>query len=103
MVLADDGEISTNGGRQFSLALNFAELEFDWDDEMLHISWLGKDEKVLMDAKWSFSELSGVDLRHADLTKPSDYQRTVDKLLAAMIMTKIRRKDWGMTVVLKSF
>lgn len=92
MVLADDGEISTNGGRQFSLALNFAELEFDWVNDMLHISWMGKDEKVLMDAKWSFDELSGANLRHADLTTPSDYQRTVDKLQAGGIF--VGENDW---------
>ena len=93
MVLADEGEYSSNrDGRQFSLELNFAELEFDWEQELLHISWLGKDETLLMDSKWSFQELSGENLRHSDLVHPSDYQRTVKKLDEAGIF--VGEDDW---------
>jgi hypothetical protein len=49
-------------GLQYSLDLNFGELEFDWDKRIVSVRTLGKDLHAppLIAAKYSFDQLSGV-------------------------------------------
>jgi len=55
------GADGSKAGKQFSLELNFGELEFDWDDQILHIRVWGVEHNAppLISAKWSFDQLSG--------------------------------------------
>ena len=48
-------------GKQFSLELNFGEIEFDWDQEAVLIRAIGKDPDAppLLSASYSFDELNG--------------------------------------------
>mmetsp|Transcript_15265 Transcript_15265/g.23761 ORF Transcript_15265/g.23761 Transcript_15265/m.23761 type:complete len:571 (+) Transcript_15265:76-1788(+) len=54
---ADGGKV----GKQFSLELNFAEMEFDWDNEILSLRVFGKNQDAppLLGARYHFDQLSG--------------------------------------------
>ena len=56
------GAEGSKQGKQFALDLNFAELEFDWDQQTLVSRVFGTNttKSPLISAKWSFDQLSGV-------------------------------------------
>ena len=43
---------------QYSLDLNFAEFEFDWDKNAVFVRILGEDGVALLHAEWSLDELN---------------------------------------------
>lgn len=60
-VFENGGAEGAKEGKQFALDLNFAELEFDWEEEIVMARIFGKEAKTppLMSASWSFDQLSG--------------------------------------------
>ena len=48
-------------GKQFSLELNFGELEFDWQNEAVAMRVFGVSgtKQPMLSAKWTFSQLNG--------------------------------------------
>jgi hypothetical protein len=56
------GAENARQGLQYSLDLNFGELEFDWERKILTVRTLGKDlhGPPLISAKYSFDQLSGI-------------------------------------------
>ena len=64
----DTGQFESGGaegaktGKQYSLELNFGELEFDWDEETLKVRVIGVEgaDEPLLSAQWSFNQLSGI-------------------------------------------
>jgi alkaline phosphatase D len=44
---------------QYSLDLNVAELEFDWNHQSVSVHILGEDDRVLLYQNWSFKALTG--------------------------------------------
>lgn len=48
-------------GKQFTLDLNFGELEFDWNNRVLTARVLGRSSKSppFLSANWTFDQLSG--------------------------------------------
>lgn len=53
----NDMIISNEGKMQYSLELNFAEFDFDWDKNSVSVSILGREGVSLLNAEWSFDEL----------------------------------------------
>jgi hypothetical protein len=52
----NDVIISNDGKMQYSLELNFAEFEFDWDKQAVNVSILGREGVSLLNAEWSFDD-----------------------------------------------
>lgn len=46
-------------GLQYTLDLNFAEFEFDWDHKQVIVRILGKGQQLLLAKAWTLDELSG--------------------------------------------
>ena len=68
--------ISDQGKMQYSLELNFAEFEFDWDKNAVIVRILGEDGVELLNAEWSLEDLKqGLP---GSQVQEKDYQ-TVDK------------------------
>jgi alkaline phosphatase D len=44
---------------QYSLALNVAELDFDWESRKVSVNILGKENRMLLHQDWSFDDLTG--------------------------------------------
>jgi PhoD-like phosphatase len=74
----NDVIISDEGKMQYSLQLNFAEFEFDWDKHAINVSILGREGVSLLNAKWSFDEfkrgLPGSKVRDEDYLAKADSQ-----------------------------
>ena len=56
----EPAEEGAKAGLQYSLELNFAEFDFDWESRAVQIRILGEDSKLLMSNRWDFDLLSGV-------------------------------------------
>lgn len=54
----NDVIITDQGEMQYTLDLNFAEFEFDWDKSAVTVRILGEDGKSLLNEEWSLDELN---------------------------------------------
>ncbi len=65
--------LSGSGEMQYSLDLNFAEFEFDWETNAVIVRILGQDGVLLLSTKWSLAELNqgllGSKLQEEDFRK----------------------------------
>lgn len=55
----EDSDTAGKDGLQYSLDLNFAEFEFDWDQKQVVVRILGEDEHIHLAKVWSLDELNG--------------------------------------------
>ena len=69
-------------GYQYSIALNFAEFDFDWEDRSVTIRILGSDKNAppAVSTKWSFDSLTGHDNDYQLLVKEQEFVDTFDSL-----------------------
>jgi len=74
--LEHGGAEGSKQGKQFTLDLNFAELEFDWDRKELigRVFGVNLSDPPLLSARWSFDQLSG---RSAFL--PNSFDLSIDE------------------------
>jgi hypothetical protein len=78
----------TNGKLQYSLELNVAELDFDWDLQTVSARILGvkNDDRVLLHQEWSLEELTNVVGKGTRVTM-EDFDRAQQKLVGASLIT----------------
>ena len=76
-LVVDDNNIKR---KLFSLDLNFAEIEVDWNQQQLQFQWLGAQGQSLMSSTWSFSAFSQGNV--PTKTTNAEYVRTRNKLFA---------------------
>lgn len=68
--------ISEQGEMQYSLDLNFAEFDFDWNENTVAVTIFGVDQVELLKAEWSFNDLKqGMP---GSMVQEKDYQ-AIDK------------------------
>jgi len=70
-------------GKQYSLDLNFGELEFDWEAQTVSMRVLGLDDVALISAKWSLDQLSGRAPMGGSNIAPEDIARSASALARA--------------------
>jgi hypothetical protein len=73
---------------QYSLELNFAEFEFDWERRLVDINILGSDSDAtpLLTSSWHFDQLSGKMPRKDSRVKDSDFQKVEHQLGSLAIL-----------------
>lgn len=61
LLFENGGAEGAQTGKQFSLELNFGELDFDWQNEVVAMRIFGArgTEQPMLSAKWSFAQLNG--------------------------------------------
>jgi hypothetical protein len=82
-----------NQRKMFSLELNFAEFEFDWDNRQVFLRVMGKeqDAEPLFQSGWTLDELSGV-TRMPGSKVTSDEYKEADRVL---VQHGMKDSEWA--------
>eukprot|EP00934_Nitzschia_sp_Nitz4_P008731 Nitzschia sp. Nitz4//scaffold7_size249615//199035//200567//NITZ4_001202-RA/size249615-processed-gene-0.156-mRNA-1//1//CDS//3329558517//8721//frame0 len=77
---------------QYSLEMNVAEMEFDWDNERVLLNLLGTEGNALLHQVWSFQDLTRVDPSRTAVTK-REFQTVSDKLQQYQLLPLAPRQE----------
>ena len=84
LLFENGGAEGAKTGKQFSLELNFGELEFDWPKEVVTMRVFGVSgtEQPMLSAKWSFTQLNGESIMPGSTVDQDDIEKVAPQLSA---------------------
>jgi hypothetical protein len=88
-ILVKDGGPTSKAGLQYSLEMNVAELDFDWDRESVSVNILGVDGTTVLEQQWSFQDLTKC---HTTLVHTAEFDEVRDLRERSKVMEKL--DDW---------
>ena len=84
LLFENGGAEGSKTGKQFSLELNFGELEFDWEEQVVVMRVFGVTgtDQPMLSAKWSFDQLSGNAIMPGSTISTNDIEKVASHLSA---------------------
>ena len=84
ILFENGGAEESKTGKQFSLELNFGELEFDWQNEVVSMRVFGVSgtEQPMLSAKWAFAQLNGDSIMSGSSVGQNDIEKVASQLSA---------------------